>query len=93
MTPTEQILNFEPEFWVPDNKPRGMVYYHKDDWARTLTPEQYEARFELREELQFSWNLIHRFRRDCLPFGQIGEFEIRNFLDKEFKERAEKTFN
>jgi hypothetical protein len=82
-----QIINFNPDDWNWRISSGYAGYDHKDhpnDESKWIYESDFMERKRLKAQYEEEYQLIHDFRRDCLPFGEYPEYVIQNFLNKRY---------
>jgi len=78
------MKDFKEEDWGFEVN-SGFSGYRNDHTKEWIYENDYHNRRERKNSYEKDWNLLHEFRRDCLPFGEYGDNILRKFLDKRYE--------
>ena len=75
------IRNFDIGDWEFEISSGFRGYRHKQtqEW---IHQDEFIRRQDLSEQWHTEYNLLHKFRMDCLPFGEYPDIVLIEFLNK-----------
>lgn len=83
----EEIVNFKESDWDFRRSSGYAGYDHINspgDEQKWIYQEDFNRRKSLKEQYEYESKLLRDFRTQQLPFGQVPDFHIIDFLDKKF---------